>query len=145
MSSLNFDKFTHEANDYINELSSELGHPDEQEKVLTLWRAVMHTIRDRISHAESFNLISQLPTVMKGLYTENWKYTEKPPLRYKTIDEMADEVEKEQANYGESRFSWDESTAKLISIVLNSMQRYISEGELEDIKAQFPQELKEVV
>jgi uncharacterized protein (DUF2267 family) len=45
---LSFDKFAQEAHEYINELARELEHPEEKERVLIIWRAVMHTIRDRI-------------------------------------------------------------------------------------------------
>lgn len=33
---VNFEKFSHEANAYINKLSEDLGHPDEQNRVYTL-------------------------------------------------------------------------------------------------------------
>ena len=42
---LNFEKFSQEAHEYIKELANELGHPEEKERTLIIWRSVMHTLR----------------------------------------------------------------------------------------------------
>ncbi len=55
----------------MNYLATELGHPEEKERVLKIWRAVMHTIRDRIHLGESFQVIAALPMILKGIYVED--------------------------------------------------------------------------
>lgn len=140
----NFDKFVQEANTYLNKLASELGHPEEQGRTLKLWRAVMHTVRDRITVAESFDLMSQLPMLLKGIYAEQWKYHEKPPLEYDTMEEMKDHVKKLQDSYGESAFDWSKSTEELISAVLGSLNEYFTDGQMEHLQKQLPKEVKEL-
>lgn len=141
----NFSKYADEANDYINQLASDLGHPDEQNRVLIAWRAVMHTVRDRIQIGESFDIISALPMILKGMYTLGWKYHEKPPLDFTTIEEMKTQVKARQNQYGESDFDWRKGTDEIISIVLDSLNRYLTEDHLNHIRGQLPEEVKPLV
>lgn len=141
----NFSKYTEEANNYINQLASDLDHPEEQNRVLIAWRAVMHTVRDRIQISESFDLISSLPMIMKGMYTLGWKYHETPPLDYTTIEEMKVQVKARQNQYGESDFDWNKGTDEIISIVMESLSRYLTEDHIEHIRSQLPDEVKPLV
>lgn len=142
---LSFDKFAKEAYDYVNALAQDLEHPEEKERVLIIWRAVMHTVRDRIHLGEAFQVIDPLPMIFKGIYVEGWKYTEKPPKDFSSIEEMKTEVKKIQAQYGEEDFPWKKSTEEIISITLNSLDRFMSENQLQHIKDQLPEEVKELV
>ena len=114
---LNFQNFVQDTHEYINELAAKLGHPEEKDRVLKIWRAVMHTIRDRIFLGESLQVVSPLPMILKGIYVENWKYSEKPPLNYETLEEMKNQVKKLQDSYGEDEFPWKKSTEEIKQIV----------------------------
>jgi len=140
---LNFEKFSNEAHHYINQLAEELGHPEEKNRVLIIWRSVMHTVRDRIHLGEAFQIIAPLPMIFKGIYVEGWKYTEKPPLIYDSIEEMKEEVKLRQARNGEEDFPWFLSTEKIILITLNSLCKYLGEKQLRQIADQLPPEIKE--
>lgn len=142
-SNLSFDKFSHDAHKYIKELAEDLGHPEEKERVLIIWRSVMHTLRDRIHLGESFQVLDPLPMIFKGIYVENWKYSEKPGLDYDSLEGMKNEVKKLQAQKGEQDFPWEKSTEEIISITLNSLKRFMSESQLEHILDQMPKEIKE--
>jgi uncharacterized protein (DUF2267 family) len=144
-SNLSFEKFAKEAHDYVNELARELGHPEEKERVLKIWRAVMHTVRDRIHLGESMQLIDPLPMIFKGIYVEDWKYSEKPSKDFSTIEEMKEEVKRLQARYGEEDFPWSKSTEEIISITINSLDRFLQGNQLEHLKDQLPKEVKELV
>ncbi len=126
-------------------MANDLGHPEEKQRVMIIWRAVMHTIRDRIQISESLDLISPLPMILKGIYTTGWKYTEKPPYDFTTIEQMKTQVKALQNQYGEQEFSWSKSTDEIISIVLDSLERYLPEGQMEHIRGQLPQEIKTLV
>ncbi len=142
-SELNFKKFAHEAHEYINILANDLGHPEEQQRVLIIWRSVMHTVRDRIHLGEAFQLIAPLPMIFKGIYVEGWKFRENPPLDYETIEEMKEEVKRRQARNGEEDFPWFLSTEKIILITLNSLCKFLGKDQLEQIANQLPAEIKE--
>lgn len=140
-----FDKYVQEANTYIKELANELGHPEEQTQTIRLLRAVLHTIRDRIQVGESLDLMSPLPMILKGLYVEQWKYHEKPPLNYKDMEGFKEEVKKEQEKIGEQSFDWPEPTEELIKKVLGSLRKhYITDGQAIHVMEQMPKEVQEI-
>lgn len=141
-SNLNFNRFAKDAHLYIEKLATDLGHPEEKDRTMRLWRAVMHTIRDRIYIGESFQIIDPLPMIFKGAYVEGWSYSEKPSLDYDTLEEMKDQVKKHQDMYGEEDFSWLKSTEELIAIVLSSLKEFMSENQLNHVKGQMPKEIK---
>jgi uncharacterized protein (DUF2267 family) len=138
---INFDKYAQEGNAYINNLSEKLGHPEEKGRTGILLRAVLHTLRDRITMAESLNLLAQLPAFLKVVYVDNWKYKEKPES-LKDREEFLSKVEEHQNLYGEQEFSWNKSTEELTAIVLESLHEYLTEGEIKDVMAQLPEDLK---
>ena len=138
----NFEKHAHEANAYINTLASELGHPESVGQTLILLRAVLHTLRDRITINESLHLLSQLPLILKGVYVEHWEHRENP-LEFHTLEEFKKAVEHEQTRHGEHEFNWDESTDKLVSMVLTSLgTHFLTNGQLQHVAAQMPKEVQ---
>jgi uncharacterized protein (DUF2267 family) len=141
---VNFENSANEAYAFINKLAQALGHPEEVNRSYIILRAVLHVIRDRITISESFDLISQLPLLLKGVYVEGWKYYEKPPLNFQKIEEMKEEVKKHQEQYGEVKFDWQRSTEEIIAITLDTMKRYFSNGQIEHIKGQMPKEVQEL-
>lgn len=141
MSNVKFDKFAQEANEFINELATELGHPDNQEQTLIVLRSVLHSIRDRITIGESFDLLSQLPIMLKGIYVEGWKYHEKPNT-IRSLEEFKNDIKARQEKYGERQFDWDLSTEEIVSKTINKLRRYLTEGQIKHIEGQLPAEVK---
>jgi uncharacterized protein (DUF2267 family) len=137
---IHFQKFAQEGNEFINDLSDKLGHPGDLSQTGILFRAVLHTLRDRITVAQSLNLISQFPMFIKALYVEQWKY--KDPTKIKNMDEFCEAVEHEQKIFKETRFDWPESTEELTKIVFHSLEKYLSPGQIEDVVAELPSGLK---
>lgn len=139
-----FDKHGQEANEFVKELSNNLGHPEEQTQTIRLLRAVLHTVRDRITISESLDLLAQLPMMLKALYVEQWKYHEKPPLNYDDMEGLTTAVKKEQERMGEQSFDWQESTEDLVKIVLTSLRKYITDGQAIHVMDQMPKEVKAI-
>ena len=140
---INFEKYAQEGNLFLKKLAGELGHPDEHGRTGIVLRAVMHTLRDRLTVSESLHLLSQLPMFLKAVYVDNWKYREKP-VGYKSIEEFTNAVEEHQEQYGEQEFSWNKSTEEIVMIVFKKLGIYISEGEFEDVAAQMPNNLADL-
>lgn len=140
---LNFEKYAHEGNSFIKELAGNLGHPEETARTGIILRAVLHALRGKLSIGESLDLVSQLPMFLKGIYVDNWEYSDKPS-DIKTIEEFKDEVKRLQDFYGEQQFNWEMSTEDIIRTVLSSLGKYISGGEIEDIVTQMPRGLKKL-
>ncbi len=140
---LNFDKYAQDANGFIKHLAEHLGHPGETSTTGRILRAILHTLRDRLTISESLDLLSQLPMFLKAVYVENWKYREKP-TGINTIETFTGAVEKHQDEYGENDFAWSKSTREIIHITLHELSVYISPGESNHIVAQLPEDLKEM-
>jgi len=83
--------------------------------------------------------------ILKGIYVEDWKYSEKPPKNYDSIEEMKKEVKTVQKQYGEENFPWSKPTEEIISITLGSLRKFLDERQLEHLKDQLPKEIKKLV
>ena len=140
----NFDEYLNEANRFVNELSKDLGHPEETEQTIRLLRSVLHTIRDRVSIPESLDFLSQLPMMLKAFYVEQWTYHEKPPLHYEDIEGFAAAVKNQQAQLGEKNFDWTEPTDELVKKVLGALRQYVSDGQAIHILEQMPKGVREL-
>lgn len=139
-----FDKHVKEINTYLKELSFELGHENDTEQTVRLLRAVLHTIRDRITIPESIDLLAQLPMMLKAIYVEQWSCHEKPPLSFDDIEGFTEAVKNKQAQFGERKFDWNESTEELAMIVISSLRKYITDGQAIHVMDQMPKEVKEL-
>ena len=144
-SNIDLDKYVDEVNDYVDQLAEDLGHPNEQQRVMIIWRAVMHAIRDRIHIGESLDLISPLPMILKGMYTMGWQYHETPPYYYETVDGMKIKVKELQNKYGETDFDWNLPTEEIISITIDSLKRYLTEDQMNHIRSQLTEDIGEAV
>jgi len=142
-SNLSFEKFKQEAHEYVNDLAVDLGHPEEKERVLRIWRAVMYTIRDRVSSSEAFLFMQPFPTILKGIYVEGWEFSKTPKLDYTTLEEMKSQVKKIQEEKGEENFPWKLSTEEIIVVTLKSLKKYASMFQITDLINQLPKEINE--
>lgn len=138
--SLDFDKYAREGNDFVNRLAERLGHPEEKEQVAILLRSVLYALRDRISIAENLHVVSQLPMFLKALYVSEWSYSDDLE-RVETTEGFSEKIEAYQRQYGESDFDWKASTPELATKVFAEIERYLTEGEVKDIKSQLPPEI----
>jgi uncharacterized protein (DUF2267 family) len=141
---INFDKFAQEGKSFVKNLAERLGHPDEIRSTGIVLRAVMHTLRDRLTISEAMDLLAQLPMFLKGVYADNWTYRERP-TGIRTLEEFTEEVERHQDMFGENRFDWQMSTKEIVHIVLSELNRYISGGEIRHIMSQLPEDIKQLV
>jgi uncharacterized protein (DUF2267 family) len=142
---INFDKFASEGHEFINELSSSLGHADEKARTGILLRAVLHVLRDSITINQSLNLISQLPMFLKALYVEQWQYKDKPE-RIRNLKDFSEKIEKQQQTFGEKNFDWQESTLDLAKETIGLLnKKYLSKGQVHDVLAELPLEIKELL
>ena len=65
-----FDTTLQKTNIWLKEIGDELG-PDRQRSYQAL-RAVLHTVRDRLTVDQAAHLGSQLPMLVRGIYFEGW-------------------------------------------------------------------------
>jgi uncharacterized protein (DUF2267 family) len=125
----------------MHELARNLGHEKNEAQVGILLRATLHKLRDSLTIPQSFSVLAQLPMFLKAMYVEQWKYLENP-IRVKSLEEFAQHVEEEQWKFGERQFNWSEATIDLVKTIFNTLHKYLSPGQVEDMISELPKELK---
>ena len=137
--STHLDKYAAKGNEFINLVAQELEIPrDMAERVI---RAVLHALRNRLSHEESFQLMAQLPLVLKGVFVDGWKYS-RPYRRIHSLSEFLDEVRAEDGKLAGYDFGNNTRASKAVAAVFNALHYFVSAGEMEDVSAMLPPELK---
>ena len=140
--SLDFEKYVAKGNEFVHLVADDLQIP--RDKAGRIIRAVLHALRNRLSHEESFQLLAQLPMVLKGVYVDGWHF-DKDFNRISHIDDFLDEVRKEDGGLAGYDFGNNKKAAKAVSAVFKAMNYFISEGEMNDITDVLPVELKDFI
>ncbi len=138
---MKFSKYVEKADVMVDELANELGYPGDHKLAGRLLRSVLHVLRDRLTIEESFQLISQLPLMIKGLYVEGWKYGS-TTKKIKTTGEFIRAVIKEDFPAGHHDIFSVKDGENVIRAVFNILKKHVSQGEVEDVIAVMPKNLK---
>jgi uncharacterized protein (DUF2267 family) len=125
-----------QARHWIDETATELGHDDKRAAYRAL-KGVLHTLRDRSTVAESAQLASQLPELIRGAYYENWRPA--TPERYRDAAGFLDRVRDHAGLAGETEASF------AVSGVMTVLRRHVSGGELDDVLATMPPPIRELL
>jgi uncharacterized protein (DUF2267 family) len=125
-------------NHVLREIEEAYGWPKERrEQSYDALRAVLHTMRDRLTVNEAADFAAELPMLIRGLYYEGWRPAKVPVRMHR--QEFFDRVKQE--------FPWqiEDDMEGLTVTVLDALREYISEGELEDVIANMPKDLAEAL
>jgi uncharacterized protein (DUF2267 family) len=114
----------------------ELGTDSRHEAYQAL-RGTLHALRDRLTVEEVAQLGAQLPMLVSGIYYEHWDPTGKP-IKMRHKDEFLERVSE---TFGRTSDLDAEKGARAVFRVLGLR---ISEGEMQDIAAILPDELREL-
>ncbi len=137
-----FDQHAQRGNEFLHLLAFELGDKSNKEAAERITRAVFRSLRNLLTLEENFQLIAQLPLILKGLYVEGWAPQKKRKKLSKILDDFYTEVIKEEGAKAWKDFSTEEEIKKGVNAVFTVLRMYISEGQMEDVKAVVPNELK---
>ena len=140
--SLDFEKYAAKGNELLNVLAEDLNVP--RDKAGRILRSVLHVLRNHISIDESFQVLSQLPMALKGVYVDQWNPSEEYHRIHK-LEEFFDEVRKEDKGLAGYDFGNNQKAKEAVSAVFKALTYYLSEGEVEDFIAMLPVELKKFI
>jgi uncharacterized protein (DUF2267 family) len=124
---------THE---WIKELDSALGWMDNA-RTYRLLRAVLHAIRDWLEVNEAADFAAQLPTLIRGVYYEQWRPAS-TPVKARSLSDFEARIERELAP------DMIDDTQRTIRIVFTLLSRKISPGEIKDVKQALPAPIREL-
>ncbi len=98
-------------------------------------KAVLHTLRDRLSVDEAAQLAAQLPELLRGAYYENW-VPARTPEKYRDAQTFLRHVAERAGLAGETEASF------VTAAVMTVLSQHVSAGEIEDIRAGMPPEIR---
>ncbi|MGB3851979.1 MAG: DUF2267 domain-containing protein [Tunicatimonas sp.] len=137
-----FDKHAQEGNTLIAQLDREIGD-DDPKKAERILKVVLHTLRDRLTIQESFQLMAQFPLFLRGLYASEWKYRSEP-LRIRQVEEFIGHASLHDRS-AEKDFVNTERATFLIKKVFQVVGQYVSDGQWQDVLDNLPKPLHPLV
>ena len=140
---LNFNHFAAEANTFLKDYTRELNLGTDTDKAGRILSAILHGLREIISTEESLQLMAQLPMFLKEVYVNGWSSHKKNKV--KNMTEFIDLVRKFDGVTSIHDFESEEVAENYINTTFILLRKYISLGELEDIKTELPKDLKSMV
>jgi uncharacterized protein (DUF2267 family) len=141
--SLNFNHFAAEGNTFLKEYAKEMNLVNETEKAGRILSSILHGLREVISVEESLQLIAQLPMFLKAVYVNGWTSHKKEKI--KNMTEFIDLVRRFDGVTSVHDFQSDEVAENYINVTFIVLRKYISLGELEDIRSELPKDLKSMI
>jgi len=122
---------------WLNEVAEELDEQDRQYAYRAL-RAVLHSLRDRLTVEVAAKLASQLPTLIRGIYYEDW-VPSRTPLAIHDVAGFLDHVAHEGHMAGETEASL------AVAAVARVLRAHVSPGEMDDVLAILPDTFKALI
>lgn len=99
-------------------------------------RTVLHALRDRLTVEETAQLAAQLPTLIRGIYYEQWRPAATRRHLAHDVDEFLDHVAQDGQLAGRTEAS------HAVTAVAHVLHAHVSEGEMRDVLAILPAALR---
>mgnify|MGYP000023176089 FL=1 len=140
---LNFNQYAKEANSFLKDYTKQMSLNDDVEKAGRILSSVLHGLRAIISTEESLQFMAQLPMFLKAVYVNGWTLKEK--RRVKSMVDFIDLIRKYDGKTSIHDFESDEKAENYIKTTFIVLRKYVSLGELEDIRNEIPKDLKFII
>lgn len=129
-----FDRTVQETNVWLKELGEEL-HWDDRKEVYHAFRTVLHLLRDRLPDTETADLLAQFPILVKGIAMDGWQAREPLKIRHREefLEQVAEAMQEVKPVVDPERVT---------RAVFTLLAERVSEGEMEDVRRAFPEELR---
>jgi uncharacterized protein (DUF2267 family) len=125
----------HKTHEWLSDIMCVIG-ADDAHLAYGALRAVLHALRDRLTVDEAVQLGAQLPMLIRGLYYEGWCPRGKPAKTHKKefLDAIRHQVPGPDRMHPEV----------LARAVLTVLSRHVSPGEVRDVMANLPTDLRDL-
>jgi uncharacterized protein (DUF2267 family) len=138
---LNFDKYAQSGHAFVKKIARELGDENDTSTASRILRSTLIVLRDQSTPEEAMQFISQLPMLIKALYVDGWKLSDKKS-KVRHLDDFITEVHKQSQAAGHDDFTSQEGCFLAIQAVFRVIREYVSAGEIEDLRLTLPVELR---
>lgn len=142
---LNFNQYATEGNTFLKDYANEMNMPNDRDKAGRVLTAILHALRDIIPPEESLQFIAQLPMFLKAVYVNGWNIKKKKP-KIKHMAEFLDLVRAYDwpAEVNDFEYS-DDLAEQYVDVTFIYLRKYVSLGEMEDIRDGLPKDLKRLI
>jgi uncharacterized protein (DUF2267 family) len=140
---LNFNQFAKEGNAFLKEFAKKINMPNETDKAGRILSSILHGLREVITIEESLQLISQFPMFLKAVYVNKWSTRRKKKV--KTMTDFIDLIREMNGVTALNDFESEEVAENYINATFILLRKYVSLGELEDLRTVLPKDLKSIV
>jgi uncharacterized protein (DUF2267 family) len=125
----------HKTHEWLRDIALDLGIDDVHVAYGAL-RAVLHSLRDRLPVDEAVQLGAELPMLVRGIYYEGWSPRDKPMKSHR--DDLFAAIRHQLPGP-------DRLHPELIArAVLKVIARHVSPGEVGDVIAVLPKDLRDL-
>lgn len=139
---MNFEKYAAHANEFVKEVAEELSIPGDTQAAGRILRSVLRALRSRLTQAESFDLIAQLPMMLKAVYVDGWRPAAEPDKSIRNVDDFVEEMMRQDDPSALRDFPNPTRARHCASAVFRVLKRHVSPGESGDIAGQLPRALQ---
>lgn len=129
-----FDSSLETTREWLRDVQEQMGLDDEQ-RAFRVVRAVLHTLRDRLTVEEAAQFAAQLPMLLQGVYYHEWTPRGKP-IKIRDRQEFLDKVAE--------RLLREHDPEEACRAVFSVLERQMSGGEIEDVKRILPEPIREL-
>jgi uncharacterized protein (DUF2267 family) len=130
------ERSVHKTNEWLNGIRDELGQ-DDREEAWRILKADLQVLRDQLTIDEAAQFAAQLPLVLRGAFYEGFDPGHQRKVRHR--DEFLT-LFAERANLSDST-----DAERALGAATNVLSSHITPGELDDLIAQLPSELRAVL
>lgn len=142
---LNFNQYATEGNTFLKDYTVQLGLGNDRDKAGRILTSTLHALRDIIPTEESLQFIAQLPMFLKAVYVNGWNIKQKKP-KIKRMAEFLDLVRTHDGPAAVNDFEYsDEVAQQYVDTTFTYLRKYVSTGEMEDIRDGLPKDLKMMI
>ena len=142
--SLNFNQYAAEGNTFLKQYAKELCLSEDPERAGRVLSSILHGLRSIISVEESLQIIAQLPMFLKATYVNGWSIKANKE-RVKDVEGFIDLIRSLDGNTSLHDFESDEIAEDYIISTFLVLRRYVSNGEMKDIRGELPKGLKNLI
>ena len=128
-----FDETVHKTNAWLKEIANALDL--DRHGAYHVLRAVLHTLRDRLTVEETAQLGDQMPMLVRGIYYEAWHPAGKPE-KIRSREEFLSKISGRIA----MKQSIDPENAA--RAVFRTLEHHISAGEIRDVMQVLPEDIR---
>jgi uncharacterized protein (DUF2267 family) len=128
------DHAVQQAHIWINDVDRRLGW-DNKPRAYRLLKAVLHALRDHLQVNEAADLGAQLPTLIRGVYYDQWRPAT-TPIKERHVESFLAKID------GAFKADPIDDTAQAATAVFSLLSEKVSAGEIGDVRHSLPGALR---